>query len=210
MVSPGRRGIRDGDQPVTVAIAGTHSTGKSTFLARLAHELRRQQIQVATVADLGEQAQRLGLPILHNHTWASTFWIITRGMSCEVEAWLHGDVVLVDRAVPDALGYYQAALDYRGETVDQTVLAYLQSLVRDHSIHYDLLFRTTLDPDIPLGTTKSRDSDAEFRALADYHVGAVLRDLELPHELLRADRHDDALARAVEFVSARLAARSAE
>ena len=69
------------DRPVTIAVLGTHSTGKSTFLARLAHELRRQDVQVATVADLGEQAQRIGLPILINHTFTSTLWIITRGIS---------------------------------------------------------------------------------------------------------------------------------
>ena len=42
------------DQPITIAVVGTHSTGKSTFLARLAHELRRTGLQVSTVADLGD------------------------------------------------------------------------------------------------------------------------------------------------------------
>ncbi|WP_158854517.1 AAA family ATPase [Saccharothrix deserti] len=142
------------EKPVVVAVLGTHSTGKSTFLARLAHELRREQVQVSTVADLGEQAQRVGLPILRNHTWASTLWIITRGISNELEAWLHADVVLVDRAVPDALGYYRAALAHRGEHPDPRVWARLEAIVRDHSTHYDLLYRTTLDPDTPLGESK--------------------------------------------------------
>jgi len=41
------------DRPVTVGVTGTHSTGKSTFLARLAHELRLRHIEVATVAGKG-------------------------------------------------------------------------------------------------------------------------------------------------------------
>jgi hypothetical protein len=197
--------IGDVEKPVVIGVLGTHSTGKSTFLARLAHDLRRQHIQVATVADLGEQAQRTGLPILHNHTWASTLWFATRGISYELEAWRHGDVVLVDRPVPDALGYYRAALEYRGEQPEPTTLAYLESLVRGHSVHYDLLFRTTLDTSIPLGDSKERDEDSEFRVLADRFVSRVLDELNLAHELLPADGHDQALFRAIEFVTASLA-----
>jgi AAA domain len=179
--------------PVTIGVLGTHSTGKSTFLARLAHELRTEGIQVATVADLGEQAQRRGLPLLFNHTWASTLWIITTGMSHELEAWLHADVVLVDRPVPDALGYYRAALHYRQETPEPEPLALLENLVRFHSRHYSLILRTTLDPDIPLGTDKVRDTNPKFRELADRHVGLVLSELKIPHDLLSTDNHDHQL-----------------
>ncbi|MBB5917750.1 hypothetical protein BJY24_006662 [Nocardia transvalensis] len=191
------------DQPVTIAVVGAHSTGKSTFLARLAHELRRRGLQVSAVADLGEQAQRMGLPILWNHTWTSTLWIMTRGISNEVEAWLHGDVVLVDRAVPDALGYYRAALEYRGETPDPEGWGYLQTLARVHSDRYHLIFRTQLDPDIPLGTNKPRDGNRQFRALADRHVSAVMTELAIPCLPLAAD-HDAALALATCFVAEQL------
>lgn len=192
------------EHPVTVGVTGTHSTGKSTFLARLAHELRRQGIEVATVADLGEKARRIGLPILASHTYASTLWIITRGISSEVEAWVHADVVLVDRAVPDALGYYRAALAYRHEDPDATVMAELQSLVGAHSRHYDLILRTTLDPGLPVGENKARDSNCDFRVLADEYISRVLQEMGLPHELLPAAGHDEALARVLAFTMARL------
>lgn len=197
------------ERPITIGVLGTHSTGKTMFLTQLANQLRRRHIQVATLNDLGEQAQRLGLPILFNHTWASTQWFITRGISQEIEAWPHAEVVLVDRAVPDALGYYLAALEYRGEVADPVILADLGSLVRRHSRHYDLLFRTTLNPVIPLGDNKVRDNDREFRLLADRHVGRVLHDLSLPHDLLPADGHEHALTRAMAFITARLAGQSA-
>jgi len=193
------------EPPVVIGVVGTHSTGKSTFLARLAHDLRAQGVQVATVADLGEEAQRRGLPMLFNHTWASTLWFITRGISQELEAWPHADVVLVDRAAPDALGYYLAALEYRRKDPDATALAYLETLVRGHSRHYSLIFRTTLDPTIPIGSQKVRDGDREFRMLADRNVDRVMRELDIPHEVLRANNHDNALARAADFASGLLA-----
>jgi hypothetical protein len=192
------------EQPVTIAVLGTHSTGKSTFLARLAHDLRRRNIAIGTVGDLGEQAQRMGMPILYNHTWASTLWFLTRGISAELEAWLHADVLLVDRAVPDALGYYRAALEYRGEEPDPTQISGLEAIVSAHSSRYNLMFRTTLDRDIPIGREKRRDGNADFRTLADKHVGAVLADLDLPHELLASDGHDAALDKALNFVTEHL------
>lgn len=202
--------IAEVERPVSVAVMGTHSTGKTTFIARLAHELRRDGIQVATVADLGEKAQRIGLPILYNHTWASTLWIMTRGISSEVEAWLHSDVVLVDRPVPDALGYYRAALAYRKEQADPGALHLLETLARGHSANYDLMFRTTLDTSIPLGNNKARDNDDTFRSLADLHVAKALDGLGLSHELLPVDGHDKALAMAIEFIGKRLSGDSSD
>lgn len=192
------------ERPVMIGVTGAHSTGKSSFLARLAHELRLRRIEVSTVADLGEQAQRMGMPILFNHTWASTLWIITRGISNELEAWLHADVVLVDRPVPDALGYYHAALDHRGEVGQTNELDFLRALVRGHSHRYDLMFRTRLDPSIPMGDRKTRDLNTRFRVLADRHIARVLTELDLPHRQLVADRHDQALSHAVELVTGRM------
>jgi hypothetical protein len=192
------------DRPVIVGVTGTHSTGKSTFLARLAHQLRLQNLEVSMVADLGEEAKQMGMPILFNHTWVSTLWIITRGISNELQAWLHADVVLVDRPVPDALGYYFAALNHRGQRAQPHELNQLKTLVRDHSRRYDIIFRTTLDPSIPIGDNKIRDDNAAFRTLADEHIRLVLDDLNLQHEPLPADGHDEALTRAIDIVTQRV------
>lgn len=197
-------------KPVTIAVTGTHSTGKSTFLAHLVDDLCNQGLAVATVADLGEQAQRLGLPILCHHTWHSTMWIICRGISLELQAWVHADVLLVDRPAPDALGYYRAALHYRGERTENAHTATLETLVRHHSQHYDLIFRTILDPDMSIGDNKPRDTDQRFRALADQHINGVLHDLRLPHRLLPSTGQDAALARARSFITDALVARAHE
>jgi hypothetical protein len=151
-------------RPVTIALVGTHSTGKTTFVHALADRLRRNRVDVAVVNDLGVNALELGLPILWNHTWASTMWIITRGISLELEAWLEADVLLVDRGIPDALGYYEAALAYRGALPEPERLEQLGRIVADHAQHYDLILRTELDPSIPLGAEKPRDTDMRYPA----------------------------------------------
>jgi hypothetical protein len=193
------------ERPLTIAVAGAHSTGKSTFLARLAHGLRQHDLQVVTVANLGERALQIGLPILHSHTYTSTLWIMTQGISNEIATWAHVDALLIDRPVADALGYYLAALDHRGEAPDPDALAHLHCLAVQHSAHYDLLYRTTLDQRLPLGTDKPRDRDLRFRALADIHVGRVLAELGLGHRLLPADRHTAAIDEATRFALHRLA-----
>ncbi|MBF6210166.1 AAA family ATPase [Nocardia puris] len=191
-------------RPVTVAITGTHSTGKTTFLTRLADRLRRDRVNVAVVSDLGAQAQQLGLPILYNHTWASTLWIITRGISNEIQSWTTADVVLIDRAVPDALAYYEAALDYRDRRADPHRIQHLEDLIANHNCNYDLVLRTVLDNRLPLGLAKPRDTDMEFRALADQHVEKVLTRLDIEHDLLPAEGHDRVLVKALTFIRQRL------
>lgn len=187
------------ERPLSIAVTGAHSTGKSTFLARLTHHLREHDLEVATVADLGEAAQRIGLPILHSHTYASTLWIMTRGISDEIGTWPHCDVLLVDRPVPDALGYYLAALDYRDEPAHPVLLRHLRTLAAHHALHYDLVFATELDHTIPLGTNKARDDNTRYRRLADQHIHAVLADLAIPHRRLRRDGHDAAIDAATAY-----------
>jgi len=184
------------DRPLTIGITGPHLTGKSTFISRLALELRRNGYQVATIAALVERAQRLGIPILHNHSWASTMWFITRGISDELEAWVHADVILVNGAVPDALAYYRAALEHRGEEPRPTEIDQLESLVRSHSSNYNLLFRTTLETN----TTGGEADDEEFRRLADRWVRRVAESLEVTNVPVPSPDHDTALELAISYV----------
>ncbi|MEV6278875.1 AAA family ATPase [Nocardia sp. NPDC051832] len=192
-------------RPVTVAVMGTHSTGKTTFINKLAGRLRRDRIEVEIVADLGSLALEAGLPILAEHTWASTLWIIARGISTELEAWTRADVVLIDRGAPDALGYYEAALETRNHPADPRHLKHLEEIVVGHSRHYDYVLRTVLNPEEPLGLSKPRDTDLEFRALADQHIEAVLQRLGIGHDTLTSDGHDRALVDATAFIKGRLA-----
>src|SRR5437899_994966 len=98
---------------VKLAIAGSHSTGKTSLLQSVERVLRSEGYRVTRVSDLAVEARDHGFPILREHTSASTLWIMTRGITLELEAELNADVVLVDRPVADALGYLSAALKHR-------------------------------------------------------------------------------------------------
>jgi hypothetical protein len=95
----------------------------------------------------------------------------------ELQAALTADLILVDRPVPDALGYLEAALDATGRFIDQSERTYLYKLAEMHTPRYSLLFKTVLDTTIPLGD--GRDSDLEFRQSADIRISRVLENLNI-------------------------------
>lgn len=169
----------------TFAVAGTHSTGKSTFLDAVANACERLGCRVARVTDLAREAHELGFPILRDHTFASTFWIMTRGIARRLEAGLHADVVLVDRPALDALGYLYAALEHRGALLSTAEDAILLQLAAFDAESYDTLCLTELDPALPLGP--GRDTDLDFRRSAARHIGAVFAKLQLRPRHLTSD-----------------------
>jgi len=96
--------------PIKIGVTGTHSTGKSSFLRALAPALEQRGLKTATVSGLAKRAKDVGFPILAEHNFHSTLWIMAEGLRQEAEASLGSDVILVDRPVLDALGYLLAAL----------------------------------------------------------------------------------------------------
>lgn len=86
-----------------IGIAGTHSTGKTTFLNELEAKIRSLGLRVNRVSDIGSQAAEAGFPILRDHTLESTLWIMSQGVANELKAGLDCDVLLVDRPIPDAI-----------------------------------------------------------------------------------------------------------
>lgn len=167
---------------VFVAVTGTHSTGKSTFLDQLEAELQAKGITVGRVADKATDCRDAGFPILKDHTFESTLWIMSSVIRGELEASQNAAVVLVDRPVSDALAYLEAALDSTGRSIAEQDRHYLYSLARLHSPRYHLFFRTVLDPSTPLGV--GRDPDLGFRALVDAKLGSVLGEVEVSAALL--------------------------
>lgn len=187
--------------PFRIAVAGTHSTGKTTFLTRLKELFEQRALVVAYVHDSAVNAQDKGFPILAEHTFESTAWLIARAIQLEMEAALTADVILVDRPVPDALGYLQAALLHTSRSIASARLEALERICAAWAPEYDLAFLTVLDPSVELG--EGRDGDALFRARAAEEVTRIVDRFMPQRHLLHHGAAEAALTLAISSFDAR-------
>lgn len=180
-------------QPIRIGVLGTHSTGKTTLFKRIEMELRAQGVTVARTGQLAKRAAAASLPKMQRHTAQSTEWIITQGIADELAAVAAGaEVVLVDRAAHDAIAYFHAALEYRGQAPPRLERERLLTLASTQLPKYGLLFATALDESVPVDT--SHDYDARYRRLVDQHVHRLLADDNIPHQRVTSDPDSQAHA----------------
>lgn len=154
-----------------IAISGTHSTGKSTFIEHLGAALGEYRISI--VRDLATAARDHGFPILRDHTFSSTMWMMARGITLEQEAGLRNDLVVVDRPIMEPIAYLRAALKTQGRTITEPEDACLHAVARSYAFTYAVIIKTVVDPTIPISAEKERDHDAAFRLLADQEINAL-------------------------------------
>jgi nicotinamide riboside kinase len=149
---------------IKIAVAGAHSTGKTTFLSMLSTALIHEGRTVRRIGDLATEAQKAGLPILREHTFASTTWIIAQGIAHEYAlAATSGVILLVDRPVADALGYLFAALEFRDDILPPDQMEFLDRVVAFHMRTYDYVIETVIDADLPITDDGARDMDWDYR-----------------------------------------------
>lgn len=184
-------------RPYKIAVAGTHSSGKTTFLRRLEEELAGRGFSPRYVHDSAANARDLGFPILRDHTFESTAWIMAEAIRLETVASLSADVILVDRPVPDALGYLVAALEVTGRSLALDRLDRLEAMCKAWMGEYDLTFVTELNQGIPIGP--GRDDDHEFRIAAGAAVARILSRIAPNAKPFGVHDADDALALAISF-----------
>lgn len=174
---------------VFIGLMGTHSTGKSTFLESVKDTVIGLHRTVSIVSDKASDCRAVGFPILHDHTFESTLWIMSSVIRAELKCGQKADVVLVDRAVPDALAYLEAALEAQRRTIQPFERSYLYDLARHHASRYSLLLKTTLDESVKLGP--DRDRDIEFRRLVDQKLDEIVEGFSLQVILLARGRDEE-------------------
>jgi nicotinamide riboside kinase len=183
-----------------IAVAGTHSTGKTTFLTRLRHLLETAGYHVASVADQAAAARDHGFPILREQTVTTTLWIATTGIAAELAAARRADVVLVDRPVTDALAYHLAAHTWRGELPDPAISAFLADVGRHHAPTYQLIYRTVIDPALGIADDGHRDTDPAYRRHVDDTITVVHDRLGISAVPLHSVGHTTAVRHALQLV----------
>lgn len=171
-----------------IAITGTHSTGKSTFIERLRTDLRGARVQV--IGNLATEAREHGFPILRDHTFSSTLWMMTRGISLEQEAGLDHDLVVADRPVMEPIAYLYAALKTQSRSITPEQEACLHAIAQSYSFTYRLIIKTVVDTSLPISAEKERDHDQDFRLLADQEIDALHARLGL--DVIELRHGDDA------------------
>ena len=188
--------------PIKIAITGTHSSGKTTFLQDVERELNSSGLRIRRIGDFARRARDLGFPILTKHTYESTLWIMAECLRCEAEASLQSDLILVDRPVIDALGYLLAALQVSGRTLNSRRSAELLTIATVHTPDYDVLIRTALDSNIELG--EGRDLDGEFRVAAATAIERLVDQIKPNAQILTSANGNELIQRVVEIVRSRL------
>ena len=188
-------------RPFKFGVAGTHSTGKSTFVAALNARLQAEGLSVIDVHDSAVHAQAEGFPILAGHTFESTAWLIAEAIRLETKASLSAAAIIVDRPVPDALGYLLAALRHQRRDLEPGRYKRLERLCRAWVGEYDLLFVTTLDQSIPIGPDRS--DDEQFRICASQAIAEILGDMRPDAIPLPYGGREDAIERCVTYVRRR-------
>jgi len=187
-------------RPCKIAVAGTHSTGKTTFISRLQTELAKCGIEAAYVHDSAQEAREIGFPILKEYTFESTAWLISQAIGLEARAALNTNVILVDRPVPDALGYLIAALRTTRRALEPGKLERLEAICAAWVDEYDLIFVTALDTTLPIGPC--RDDDHAFRVAAGKAIADILDRLAPDHRTLRPDNVEESLELAARVAAA--------
>lgn len=182
-----------------IAVAGTHSTGKTTFLTRLRHLLETAGYHVASVADQAAAARDHGFPILRQQTTTSTLWIVTTGIAAELAAARRAGIVLIDRPITDALAYHLAAHTWRGEVPDPATSAFLTDIGRHHAPTYDLIYRAVIDPALGIADDGHRDTDPTYRQHVDDAITTVHTRLGITTVPLHSTDHTTAVRHALQL-----------
>lgn len=182
---------------VKVAVSGTHSTGKTTFLNRTAEILNNDGISSLIVTDL---AIRCPLPILREHTVESTLWLVATGLAEEIAAAHKSNVVFVDRPVLDAWAYWMA-VSPNEDTVSFTAkFNTLKNTIKNWLPTYDLIYQTRIDESIPVEDNKGRELDDSYRLEIGRQMELASKEFEVETRILTSTNAQQEVGWLVDYV----------
>lgn len=156
-----------------IAIIGTHSTGKTTILNALAHELTRNG---KTVIILPEYARLCPFPINEQTTLTAQMWIQHQQKEQEKKYDKPDVILLCDRASIDNLAYLERVAG------DQDISRIKRAAIA-HAKTYTHIFKTHKLP-LEAEADGVRSTDKEFRDEMDDRITTLLQTHHIPHTLL--------------------------
>ncbi len=156
-----------------IAIIGTHSTGKTTILNAVAHELTRRS---KTVVILPEYARLCPFPIHEQTTLTAQMWIQHQQREQENKYDNPEVILLCDRASIDNLAYLERVAG------DQDISRVKRAAIA-HAKTYAHIFKTQKLP-IDAEADGVRSTDKEFRDEMDERITQLLAEHNVRHTML--------------------------
>lgn len=135
-----------------IAISGTHSTGKTTFLDAVRSAVA---VVLPTITKLAPEARDLGFPILKQHTFASTLWLMAAGIKYELGACLKSPVVLDLPARDGSVRILECSAETPERKADSATKRMPRRDRPGYAFTYDVLIKTVVDESQPIANNKS-------------------------------------------------------
>ncbi len=182
-----------------IAISGAHSTGKSTFIRKLAKELEERQIKFKLVSDLAVECP---LPILRKHTVESTLWIASKNIADEIAAQHECEIIIVDRPILDCWAYFIAVCEsHQGKSNPK--LETLRNMIINWLPTYDIIYQTVINKDILIEDAKERDLDEAYRDLIGSKMKSACSEFGVNPKPLTYYNADIELENIIKFIEAK-------
>ncbi|MBI4447468.1 ATP-binding protein [Candidatus Woesearchaeota archaeon] len=163
-----------------VALIGSHGTGKTTLVYKLAAALKENDYNVGVVA---ETASLCPLPINEGSSLESQLWIVSTQIAKELEATNKYDIVVCDRAIIDCYVYTLDLCKRQNKKVPK----WMSQLLKEHLPSYDLLFKTKINPSY-LKSDGIRSVSLEWQQKIDSLMAKVLKEKKVDHYLLPEEK----------------------
>ncbi len=154
-----------------IGITGTHGTGKTTLLYKLAHDMKIRHGQ-KSIKVISEVARSCPLTYFKNESRSSEeaqLWIFCAQIKAELEARQKFDIILSDRTIYDVIGYTME--------VNEDLAAEMFGFAR--LLQYDLLYFVRPTNPEWARADGGRSIDMKLRNKVDANLQKIISSKEL-------------------------------
>lgn len=158
-----------------IAIIGTHSTGKTTLVAKLKERLSKMGIDTPILSELSRSCP---FNINQKTSFEAQSWIQKQHIILENQVEHNGRIFICDRATLDNFAYFERAVKDRDISVWEIRAA-------SHMNTYDFVFKT-VKLDVAAEYDGTRAIEEDFRQDIDNRINALIQKYSTKYHLLPA------------------------
>ena len=156
-----------------IAIIGTHSTGKTTLINKLAEKINNQGFKTAILFEL---SRKCPYPVNEKTSYKAQTWIQNQHLKQENNINHHDKILICDRATIDNFAYFEQAVPKKN-------IKNWEARAVDHMKSYDLVLKTR-KLNIQAKNDGFRTTDEEFRTKIDEKIKKLIKKHKIKYYLL--------------------------